>query len=67
LRSEAAHTEVPRATLVSELERNSSLFSTQQLSAPEFFHDTVLAFAEGASQDIARGARRPARRSRLPS
>ncbi len=40
--SETTHTEVPRKTLVSELERESSLFSTQHLRGSDFFHDTEL-------------------------
>jgi ribonuclease BN (tRNA processing enzyme) len=40
--SEAAHTEVPRKTLVSELQHESSLFSTQQLKGKDFFHDVEL-------------------------
>jgi hypothetical protein len=39
---EASHTEVPRKTLVSALEHESNLFSTQELSGKNFFHDTVL-------------------------
>src|SRR5262249_19076842 len=38
----ASHTEVPRKTLVSELEKQSTLFSTQKLSGKEFFRDTKL-------------------------
>jgi len=40
-----SHTEVPRATLVHELEHESDLFTTQQLKGKkEFFHDTVVKF-----------------------
>jgi hypothetical protein len=35
-------TEVPRRTLVAELERESNLFSTEALSGERFYHDTVL-------------------------
>ena len=44
--SEASHTEVPRKTLVNELERESNLFSTQELKNKVFFHDTQLVFSE---------------------
>lgn len=39
-----SHTEVPRETLVHELQRNSDLFTTQQLQGKQFFHDTVVTF-----------------------
>ena len=39
---EASRTEVPRQTLVHELDKQSTLFSTQELSGKEFFHDTQL-------------------------
>jgi hypothetical protein len=42
--SEASHTEVPRAPLVSALRTNSELFSTQSLSGNTFFHDTSIKF-----------------------
>lgn len=42
--SEASHTEVPRKTLVSELQHESTLFTTQQLSGKDFFYDTELKF-----------------------
>ncbi len=42
--SEASHTEVPRATLVSQLKIQSDLFSTQSLSGHTFFHDTTIDF-----------------------
>jgi hypothetical protein len=42
--SARAHTEVPRATLVHELDHESELFSTQRLTGNTFFHDTVLTF-----------------------
>ncbi len=38
------HTEVPRATLVHELEHQTELFSTQQLAGRTFFHDTPVTF-----------------------
>jgi hypothetical protein len=39
-----SHTEVPRETLVHELEHESDLFTTQQLKGKVFFHDTVVKF-----------------------
>jgi hypothetical protein len=39
-----SHTEVPRETLVHELQRESDLFTTQQLQGKQFFHDTVVTF-----------------------
>jgi hypothetical protein len=39
-----SHTEVPRETLVHELEHQSNLFTTQQLKGKDFFHDTVVEF-----------------------
>jgi hypothetical protein len=39
-----SHTEVPRQTLVRELQHESDLFTTQQLKGKTFFHDTVLKF-----------------------
>ena len=39
-----SHTEVPRETLVGELEHKSDLFTTQQLKGKDFFHDTVVTF-----------------------
>ena len=42
--SEASHTEVPRAPLVSALRTNSELFSTQSSSGNTFFHDTSIKF-----------------------
>jgi hypothetical protein len=39
-----SHTEVPRETLVHELEHESDFFTTQQLKGKDFFHDTVLKF-----------------------
>jgi hypothetical protein len=39
-----SHTEVPRETLVRELDRESDFFTTQQLQRKEFFHDTVVKF-----------------------
>jgi hypothetical protein len=60
--SEDNHTEVPRQTLVSELERNSNLFSTQKLGPQAFFHDSVLTFANGGRRTSPRKPRRPARR-----
>ena len=39
-----SHTEVPRETLVHELEHQSDLFTTQQLKGKQFFHDTVVRF-----------------------
>jgi ribonuclease BN (tRNA processing enzyme) len=42
--SEEMHTEVPRTTLVSALKTQSDLFSTQQLTGKEFFHDTLVKF-----------------------
>jgi hypothetical protein len=43
--SEENHSEVPRETLVTELERDTNLFSTQLLTDPKtFFHDSVLTF-----------------------
>src|SRR5262249_4933388 len=38
--SEASHTEVPRRTLVTELKRQSNLFSTEDLRSQKFFYDT---------------------------
>jgi hypothetical protein len=40
----SSHTEVPRITLVRELQRQSDLFTTQQLRGKNFFHDTVVKF-----------------------
>jgi ribonuclease BN (tRNA processing enzyme) len=68
--SEVSHTEVPRSTLVSELKRQSDLFSTQQLSGrSEIFHDTVLEFAGGAGSDGAGrgGSAKPRRKTRRPA
>ena len=62
--SEDNRTEVPRKTLVSELERNSNLFSTQQLTQTELFHDTVLTFADSGGSVRTGQARRPAPRLR---
>jgi hypothetical protein len=42
--TEASHTEVPRRSLVSELNRQSNLFSTQALKGRDFFHDTEVKF-----------------------
>ncbi|MGE5162750.1 MAG: hypothetical protein ACM3IH_01850 [Sphingobacteriales bacterium] len=42
--SEASHTEVPRATLVSALKSQSELFSTQSLKSAAFFQDTSIEF-----------------------
>ena len=42
--TEGSHTEVPRRSLVSELNRQSNLFSTQELKGPDFFHDTEVNF-----------------------
>jgi hypothetical protein len=42
--SEASHTEVPRATLVSALKAQSELFTTQSLIGHTFFHDTSMSF-----------------------
>jgi hypothetical protein len=39
-----SQTEVPRAKLVRELRGQSDLFTTQQLKAKDFFHDTVVKF-----------------------
>jgi hypothetical protein len=39
-----SHTEVPRETLVHELEHQSDLFTTQQLKGKVFFHDTLVKF-----------------------
>lgn len=39
------HTEVPRQTLVAALQRESELFSTEQLDGADFFKDTVIKFA----------------------
>jgi ribonuclease BN (tRNA processing enzyme) len=39
-----SHTEVPRETLVHDLQRKSDLFTTQQLQGKQFFHDTVVKF-----------------------
>ncbi len=39
---EARRTEVPRGTLVQELNRRSSLFTTQSLRENELFHETTL-------------------------
>ena len=43
--SEESHTEVPRTTLVSALKTQSELFSTQQLTAGRFFHETLVKFS----------------------
>ena len=37
-----SNTEVPRRTLVSALEANTNLFTTQSLTGKEFFHDSVV-------------------------
>jgi hypothetical protein len=42
--TEASHTEVPRRSLVNELNRQSNLFSTQALKGRDFFHDTEVKF-----------------------
>jgi hypothetical protein len=42
--SVSSHTEVPRTTLVRELQRQSDLFTTQQLKGKNCFHDTVVKF-----------------------
>jgi hypothetical protein len=39
-----SHTEVPRETLVEELEHKSDFFTTQELKGKVFFHDTVMTF-----------------------
>jgi hypothetical protein len=39
-----SQTEVPRVKLVRELQRESDLFTTQQLKGRDFFHDTVVKF-----------------------
>jgi len=39
-----SHTEVPRETLVHELDRESDFFTTQHLQGKQFFHDTVVNF-----------------------
>ena len=39
-----SHTEVPRETLVEELEHKSEFFTTQQLKGGKFFHDTIVNF-----------------------
>jgi hypothetical protein len=38
------HTEVPRQSLVHELEHESDFFTTEQLKGKEFFHDTLVKF-----------------------
>lgn len=40
--SEKSNTEVPRRTLVSSLERETNLFTTQSLSGKSFFHETIV-------------------------
>ena len=40
----SSQTEVPRVKLVRELQRESDLFTTQQLKGKDFFHDTVVTF-----------------------
>ncbi len=62
--SEDNRTEVPRKTLVSELDRNSKLFSTNKLADEELFHDTVLTLADDGGQAGRRQPHRRARRSR---
>jgi hypothetical protein len=39
-----SHTEVPRETLVHELQHDTELFTTQQLKGKDFFHDAVVKF-----------------------
>jgi hypothetical protein len=40
--SEKTNTEVPRRTLVSALQRETNLFTTQALSGRSFFHETIV-------------------------
>ncbi len=40
--SEKSNTEVPRRTLVTALERETNLFTTQELSGKTFYHETIV-------------------------
>jgi len=59
--SARSHTEVPRETLVRELKEESDLFTTQELTGKDFFHDTLVTFSGGRNGSPAGATKRPRR------